>query len=90
MRDGRLVAAAQEERFSRIKNDKAFPGAALRYCFNEGSISIADVDCIAYYEDPTEKLGRQIWMGMLPDTSEERRQSLVRRLLWSRPEDEFG
>src|SRR2546423_4542529 len=89
MQDGRLVAAAQEERFSRIKNDRAFPSTSLRCCLDQGGISIADVDCIAYYEDPSQKLGRQIWMGMLPDTSEERRQSLARRLLWSRPEDEI-
>ena len=66
LQDGRLVAAAQEERFTRVKNDKSFPRNALRYCLREAGLSIADVDRIAYYEDPVWKLGRQIWMSLVP------------------------
>ena len=62
---GRLVAAAQEERFSRIKNDAAFPKQALRHCLSAAGLTIADIDCVAFYEDPTKKLARQIWSGQV-------------------------
>jgi len=89
MQDGRLLAAVQEERFSRIKNDKAFPGAAFRYCLDHAGLTIADIDCVAYYEDPSQKLGRQIWTGMLPGLTQQRRASIQRRMLWTRPEAEI-
>jgi carbamoyltransferase len=66
LRDGRLVAAAEEERFSRIKHDPAIPAAAFRWCLDEARLTIADIDAIAYYEEPATKLSRQLWMG-LPD-----------------------
>src|SRR5579875_280014 len=65
LRDGRLVAAASEERFSRRKYDQAIPQYAFQYCLREAGLKIADIDCVAYYEDPQEKLERQIAM-MLP------------------------
>jgi carbamoyltransferase len=89
MQGGRIVAAAQEERFSRIKNDKAFPGAAFRYCLEQAGITIADIDCVAFYEDPCLKLGRQIWMGMLPGLTQKRRASILNKTLWTRPETEI-
>lgn len=89
MRQGKVVAAVQEERFSRLKNDKAFPSAAFRYCLNETGLTIADIDCVAFYEDPTAKLGRQIWMGMLPGLTPARRAIIEDRALWTRPEDEI-
>jgi carbamoyltransferase len=85
MRDGRLIAAAQEERFTRIKHDASIPRHAFRYCLQEGDLTIADVDCIAYYEDPRKKLARHLWMAMLPDLSPDRRASLARRLDCERP-----
>ena len=48
MQDGRVSAAVEEERFSRIKNDKAFPTAAFRYCLDHARLTIADIDCIAF------------------------------------------
>jgi carbamoyltransferase len=89
MQDGRIVAAAQQERFSRVKNDKAFPRAAFQYCLKHANLTIADIDCMAFYEDPCLKLGRQIWMGMLPGISQQRRASILRRTLWARPETEI-
>ncbi len=50
--DGRIVAAAQEERFSRRKHDPRFPLQAINYCLEEGGIDIADIDGIAYHDDP--------------------------------------
>jgi carbamoyltransferase len=61
LRDGRIVAAAQEERFSRIKHDPRVPQFAFRYCLTEGGIDVSEVDCLAYYENPRKKVGRQIW-----------------------------
>jgi carbamoyltransferase len=65
LKDGVLVAAAEEERFTRIKADPSAPGNALKYCLKEAGLTIGDVDCIAYYEDPEKKLARQLWSGIL-------------------------
>lgn len=63
LQDGVLIAAAQEERFTREKHDNALPQRAFRYCLEAGGISIPEIDCIAYYENPVKKLARQIWMA---------------------------
>jgi carbamoyltransferase len=83
--DGVLIAAAQEERFSRVKNDKSFPRQAFRYCLKAGGITISDLDCIAYYEDPALKLGRQVWMGLRSNLLTERRDAIIGRLAGSNP-----
>jgi len=59
--DGVLVAAAAEERFSRIKHDPRLPVESFRFCLEAGGLSIADLDAVAYYEEPVAKLSRQIW-----------------------------
>ena len=87
LQDGLLVAAAQEERFSRIKNDKAFPAASFRYCLDHAALTIADIDCVAFYENPGVKLGRQLWMGMLPSSAPNRRALVQARALWTVPEE---
>jgi carbamoyltransferase len=61
LRDGRIVAAAQEERFSRVKHDPRVPKLAFRYCLAEGGLEVSEIDCLAYYEDPLKKIGRQLW-----------------------------
>jgi carbamoyltransferase len=86
IRDGVIIAAAQEERFSRIKHDKSFPRRAFRYCLEEAELTIADLDCVAYYEDPCQKLGRQMWMGIMPNVPAPRRQAIFDRLARSRPQ----
>jgi carbamoyltransferase len=58
LRDGEIVAAAQEERFTRKKHDAAFPAQATRYCVQEAGIGIADLDLVVYYEKPLLKLER--------------------------------
>jgi carbamoyltransferase len=63
LQDGALVAAAAEERFSRLKHDAALPVAAFRFCLESGGLSPADLDAVAYYELPVEKLSRQLWAG---------------------------
>jgi carbamoyltransferase len=59
--DGRLVAAAAEERFSRVKHDAGLPLRAFRYVLDAAGASLQDIDVIAYYEQPTRKLARQLW-----------------------------
>ncbi|MBF0153812.1 MAG: carbamoyltransferase [Magnetococcales bacterium] len=86
MRDGEVVAAAEEERFSRIKHDPSMPKAATRYCLRHAGLTMADVDCVAYYELPWKKLGRQIWMG-LPGFA--RRADEIGRMDPQRPEREI-
>lgn len=66
LQDGELVAAVEEERFTRVKFDPRLPVRAIRYCLQRGRIGISDVDCIAYYEDPKKKLARQLWMFLQP------------------------
>lgn len=50
--DGRVVAAAQEERFSRIKHDAALPAQAIASCLHEAGIEDSDVSLVAYYDKP--------------------------------------
>ena len=58
VRDGVVVAAAQQERFSRVRHDPAFPGSAVEYCLDHAGISLSEIDAVVYYEDPHLKLGR--------------------------------
>jgi carbamoyltransferase len=58
VRDGRIVAAAQEERFTRRKHDPGFPAHAIRYCLREGGITLADVRYIVFYDKPLLKFER--------------------------------
>jgi carbamoyltransferase len=61
---GELVAAAHEERFTRVKQDPAIPLRAFRECLAHAGLTVVDIDCLAYYEDPVKKLDRQLWMGL--------------------------
>jgi carbamoyltransferase len=56
--DGRIIAAAQEERFTRIKHDPAFPTNAVRYCLEEAGIGLEVLDAIAFYDKPLLKFER--------------------------------
>ena len=56
--DGRIVAAAQEERFTRLKHDSAFPRHALEYCLREVGIRLGGVDHTVFYEKPFPKFER--------------------------------
>ena len=56
--DGRIVAAAQEERFTRKKNDSGFPRNAIQYCLEEADIGLGDVDHVVFYEKPFLKFER--------------------------------
>jgi carbamoyltransferase len=56
--DGVIVAAAQEERFTRKKHDSSFPENAVAYCLKQGRIALADVDYVVFYEKPFLKFER--------------------------------
>lgn len=58
--DGRIVAAAQEERFTRRKHDHRFPEHAIRYCLREAGLTEADLDYAVFYEKPYQKFDRLI------------------------------
>jgi len=58
VREGQIIAAAQEERFTRKKHDAAFPTNAVEYCLREGGIKVSDLDFVAFYEKPFLKFDR--------------------------------
>src|SRR6266550_3024691 len=77
--DGEIVAAAQEERFTRKKYDHHFPINAVNYCLTEAGITLADLDYVGFYDKPLAKFDRLIetyvafapqslgsWMTALP------------------------
>jgi carbamoyltransferase len=58
LRDGEIVAAAQEERFSRKKHDARFPSHAIRYCLDEAGMKLRDLDSVVFYDKPLVKFER--------------------------------
>ena len=56
--DGEVVAAAQEERFSRKKHDERFPAAAVAYCLEAAGLDAGQLDYVAFYEKPFAKFER--------------------------------
>jgi carbamoyltransferase len=66
--DGRIVAAAQEERFTRKKHDASFPRNAVGYCLQAGGVKLSDVDHIAFYDKPFLKFERllETYIAMAP------------------------
>jgi carbamoyltransferase len=56
--DGEIVAAAQEERFTRKRHDSSFPRRALEYCLEQGGIGLAELDLVAFYDKPLLKFER--------------------------------
>ena len=66
--DGHVLAAAQEERFSRIKHDPSFPARAIEACLRLGGIDASGLDHVVFYEKPLRKLERLVdtWMAFAP------------------------
>src|SRR2546427_7303198 len=58
LRDGEIVAAAQEERFSRKKHDARFPSRAVRFCLQQGSVPLEGLKCVVFYDKPMVKFER--------------------------------
>src|SRR5579864_8942416 len=58
VRDGEIIAAAQEERFTRKKNDPDFPAQAISFCLQQGGLSQDQVDVVVFYDKPVLKFTR--------------------------------
>ncbi|MEM0998505.1 MAG: carbamoyltransferase N-terminal domain-containing protein, partial [Bacteroidota bacterium] len=65
---GNIVAAAQEERFTRKKHDPSFPAHAVRYCLEQGGLSVSELDAIVFYDKPYLKFERllETYYGFAP------------------------
>jgi carbamoyltransferase len=88
--DGTLVAAAEEERFSRVKHDNRFPGMAVDFCLRRAGIRIEDVDYVVFYEKPFIKFERllQTAFATFPRSHRVFRESMRRWItdkLWIKP-----
>lgn len=89
VRDGRIVAAAQEERFSREKGDARFPTAAVGYCLAEAGLETSGLDRVVFYERPLVKLERLLdtYRSVAPDGWASAREALP---LWARQRIDIG
>ena len=58
--DGQLIAAAEEERFRRLKHWAGFPSESIRYCLLEGGLSLSDIEVIGINSEPRAALGKKI------------------------------
>ena len=89
LHDGELVAAAMEERFSRLKHDNGFPQLAAEFCLEEAGINADDLDYVVFYEKPLQKFERilQTALNTFPRSSGLWRESMLTWLtdkLWVR------
>ncbi|HUE83915.1 MAG TPA: carbamoyltransferase N-terminal domain-containing protein, partial [Pyrinomonadaceae bacterium] len=58
VQEGNIIAAAQEERFTRRKHDARYPENAIAYCLREAGIEVSDLDAVVFYEKPLRKAER--------------------------------
>ncbi|ARF56538.1 carbamoyltransferase family protein [Streptomyces gilvosporeus] len=81
---GTIVAAAQEERFTRIRHDPSFPAEAIAACLREAGAGLGDVSAVAYYEDPALKFRRVLatYLGAAPYGYASFRDTLPSWLSW--------
>ena len=68
VQDGKIVAAAQEERFTRIRHDDNFPTNAVQYCLAEAGVDPDGLDAVAFYDKPINKFVRilETYMSIAP------------------------
>ena len=83
VRDGEIIAAAQEERFTRKKHDNRFPSDAVQYCLEAGDLTAEQLDYVVFYEKPLAKFERllETYIGYAPRGF---RQFLMGMPLWLR------
>lgn len=79
LRDGVLVAAAEEERFSRIKHDFGFPRQAIRFCLKQAAIEPSAIDYVVFFEKPFRKFDRLLMtvLQTYPQSSKVFRESMI-------------
>jgi carbamoyltransferase len=87
LKDGELVAAAMEERFSRKKHDNDFPEKAIAFCLEEAGITAQDLEYVVFYEKPLVKLERILLsvLGTYPRSSQSWREAManwIKDKLW--------
>src|SRR5690606_28495712 len=83
IRDGVIMAAAQQERFSRLKNDPEFPADAIRFCLEQAKLQPKDIDAVVFYEKPFLKFDRilETYLAVAPSGFSSFRRSFP---LWIR------
>src|SRR6476660_473625 len=83
LKDGVLVAAAEEERFSRIKHDFGFPKSAIKFCLDQEGIVGQDLDYVVFFEKPFRKLDRILMMTLqtYPQSWKVFRESMITWML---------
>lgn len=89
--NGKIVAAAQEERFTRKKHDEGFPSNAVRYCLAQGGVKPDGLDAVAFYDKPLLKLHRilETYLSIAPSGIQPYMRALpiwLREKLWIHPE----
>ncbi len=79
LKDGQLIAAAEEERFSRVKHDNGYPQHAIEFCLKQTGITAKDLDYVVFYEKPLVKFERILMttLGGFPRTYPVFRESMV-------------
>lgn len=79
LRDGQLVAAAEEERFTRLKHDNGYPTQAIEFCLRQAGITSHDVDYVVFYEKPLVKFERILMttLGAFPRSYPVFRESMI-------------
>ncbi len=79
IRDGQLVAASMEERFTRVKNDNGFPALAIDFCLRKAGISSAELDYVVFYEKPLVKFERILMstLGSFPRSRDVWREAML-------------
>jgi carbamoyltransferase len=79
LKDGVLVAAAEEERFSRVKHDFAFPKKAIKFCLDQEGLKGEDLDYVVFFEKPFRKLDRILMMTLqtYPQSYKVFRESMI-------------
>jgi carbamoyltransferase len=90
LEDGAIVAAAQEERFTRKKHDQGFPENAVRYCLAEGEVGDSGIDAVAFYDKPILKFHRilETYLSIAPKGLTPFRKAIpiwLRDKLWIEP-----
>jgi len=82
VRDGRIIAAAQEERFTRKKGDADFPSRSIDYCLDQDGIGVRNLDYVVFYEKPLVKFERMIetYLAFAPSGIESYKRALP---LWA-------
>lgn len=97
VKDGKIIAAAQEERFTRKRHDSDFPSQAVSYCLKEAGLESSDIDCVAFYDKPYLKFERilKTYMAYAPLGFKSFRMALplwLKKKLWMKDllRDELG